>query len=72
MGHKPIYVSGKHIVRYYKKQSLVIQAVQKPKRTSKSSEVPMAPPLNWLNKKQMRLKQWSLAKEKLQALEQMG
>ena len=51
MGHKPTHVSGIDIIRYYKKQSLVIQAVQKHKTTSKHSEIQMALPLKWLPKK---------------------
>ena len=66
--HKPTHLSGYDIIRYYKKQSLTIQAVQKHRTIT---DVPIALTLKWLTKKPIWVKQWNLKKEKLQALEQL-
>lgn len=67
--HKQTHVSGKDIIRYYKKQSPNIPDVQKDNISSKPSEVPKALALKWLTKDSMWDKQWPLPEEKLQALE---
>ena len=63
--------SGKDIMRYYGKRSPAIQAVQEHTANSKPLEVPTALPLKWLTEKPIWIKQWPLAEDKLQALEQL-
>ena len=48
-----------------------IWAVQEHKAIDKPSRVPKALPLKWLTEKPIWVKQWPLAEEKLQALEQL-
>ena len=62
-------VSGMDIIRYYIQMSPAIQAVQEHKANNKPFEVPTARPLKWLTEKPKWVKQWPLAKYKLQALE---
>ena len=63
--------SGKDIMRYYGKRSPTIQAVQEHTATSKALEVPTALPLKSLTEKPIWIKQWPLAEDKLQALEEL-
>ena len=69
--------SGKDIIRYYEQRSPAIQAVQEHKATSKPLKWVKLPlkwvklPLKWLTEKPIWVKQWLLAEDKLQALEQL-
>ena len=65
------HISGKDVLRYYAQKSPAIQAVQEHTATNKPLEVPTALPLKWLTEKLIWVKQWPLAEEKLQALEQL-
>ena len=58
-------------MRYYKHRSPAIQAVQEHKATSKPLEIQTVLPLKWLTEKPIWVKQWPLAEDKLQALEQL-
>ena len=63
--------SGKDVIKYYAQRSPAIQAVQEHKTTNKPLEVPTALPLKWITEKPIWIKQWPLAEDKLQALEQL-
>ena len=65
------YISEENIKRYYRQRKLTIWAIQGHKAIYGPSEVPTALPLKWLTEKPMWTKQWPLAEEKLQALEQL-
>ena len=63
--------SGRDIIRYYTQRTPAIRTVQEHKATSKTLEAPTALPLKWLLEKPIWVKQWPLAEDMLQALEQL-
>ena len=65
------YISEENITRYYRWRKPAIRAIQEHNTIDGSSEVPTAMPLQWLTEKPIWTKQWPLAEEKLQALEQL-
>ena len=65
------YISEDNITRYYRWRKPAIRAIQEHNTIDGSSEVPTAMPLQWLTEKPIWTKQWPLAEEKLQALEQL-
>ena len=64
------YISENNIKRYYKWRKPAILAVHE-QAIDVPSEIPTALPLKWLTEKPIWTKQWPLAEEKLQALEQL-
>ena len=65
------HISEDNITRYYRWRKPAIRAIQEHNTIDGSSEVPTAMPLQWLTEKPIWTKQWPLAEEKLQALEQL-
>ena len=66
-----VYSSEENITRYYIWWTPAIRAIQEHNTIDDPSEVPTAMPLKWLTEKPIWTKQWPLAEEKLQALEQL-
>ena len=65
------YIPEVNSTRYYRWQKPAMRTIQEHNTIDGPSEVPTAMPLQWLTEKPIWTKQWPLAEEKLQALEQL-